>query len=132
MSDPRQFNYTVSNKGNQVNINTHFESAYTDEICDDSGNKTPVKITDFILTGTIKKSDGTVLVSLIETLDDTQTGLFRIDSANGEFKLIIDATTSALMTDDDLGTYDIVFTDALLKKRIFMRGKIEFILTASS
>jgi len=131
MSDPRRFNYTVSNKGNQVNIGTHFESAYTDSICE-NGVETPVNITDFILTGTVKKSDGSVLVNLVETVDDTQTGLFRIDSANGQFKLILDATTTSLVTQDDLGSYDIIFTDALLKKRVFLRGKIEFILTASS
>ena len=131
MSDPRQFNYTVSNKGNQVNISTHFESAYANSICEDNV-KTPIDITDFILSGTVKKSDGSILVSLVETLDDTQTGLYRIDSANGQFKLILDEATSGVLTADDLGTFDIIFTDGLLKKRIFLRGKIEFILTASS
>ena len=131
MSDPRQFNYTVSNKGNQVNIGTHFESAYTDSICENN-IETPIDITDFILSGTVKKSDGSILVSLVETLDDTQTGLYRIDSANGQFKLILDEATSGVLTADDLGTFDIIFTDGLLKKRIFLRGKIEFILTASS
>ena len=50
---------------------------------------------------------------------------------NKQFKLILDATTTALVTQDDLGSYDIIFTDALLKKRVFLRGKIEFILKAS-
>lgn len=131
MSDPREFNYTVSNKGNQVNVGTHFESAYEDTICT-NGVEVPIDITDFILTGTVKKRDGSVLVNLVETIDDTQTGLFRIDEENGKFKLILDETTTDLVTANDLGTYDIVFTDASGKKRIFLRGQIEFLLTASS
>jgi len=131
MSDPRQFNYTVQNKGNQVNIGTHFESAYTDSICTNNV-ETPIDITDFTLTGTIKKSDGSVLANLVETVDDTMTGLYRIDSANGQFKLILDEATSGVLTADDLGTFDIIFTDSNGKKRVFLRGRIEFILTASS
>ncbi len=132
MSDPRIFNYTVSNKGTQVNVGTHFESAYEDTIEDDDGVEIPIDLTDFILTGTVKKRDGSVLVALVETLDDTETGLFRIDEENGKFKLILDETTTDLVTANDLGTYDIVFTDASGKKRIFLRGQIEFLLTASS
>ena len=131
MSDPRQFNYTVQNKGNQVNIGTHFESAYTDSICTNNV-ETPIDITDFTLTGTIKKSDGSVLANLVETVDDTMTGLYRIDSANGQFKLILDEATSGVLTADDLGTFDIIFTDSNGKKRVFLRGRIEFILIASS
>lgn len=131
MSDPREFNYTVSNKGNQVNVGTHFESVYEDTICT-GGVETPIDLTDFILTGTVKKRDGSVLVALVETLDDTETGLFRIDEENGKFKLILSETTTDLVTANDLGTYDIIFTDASGKKRIFLRGQIEFLLTASS
>ena len=131
MSDPRIFNYTVSNKGTQVNVGTHFESAYTDSICD-NGVKEPIDLADLTMTGTIKKKDGSTLVALVETLDDTETGLFRIDEENGKFKLILSETTTEIVTANDLGTYDIVFTDASGKKRIFLRGQIEFLLTASS
>lgn len=131
MSDPRQFNYTVANKGLQVNVGTHFESEYTDAVCV-SGVTTPIDLTSFIMTGTVKRKDGTIIVSLVETLDDQQTGLFRVDEVNGVFKLILNDVTTSLVTANDLGTYDIIFTDASSKKRIFLRGKIEFILTASS
>ena len=131
MSDPREFNFTSQNKGTQVNIDSYWRYQITDELCSNN-TKDPINLTNIVITGTIKKADGTVLVSLVETLDETQTGFFVNDAINGKFRFIIDASTSGALTENELGTYDVRFTDALLLTEVKFYGKIEFKLTASS
>lgn len=131
--DTRQFNFTASNKGTQVTVNTYWAQAFTYSNKDpETCVKTPIDITNLTLTGEVKDSAGNTVANLIETVDDTQTGLFRIDSANGQFKVIIDSATSSVITADNVGTYDILLTDALGKTTVFLKGKIEFQIIASS
>lgn len=131
MSDPREFNFVSSNKGTQVNIDSYWVKAITVEECTNNV-KTPVDLTNITITGTILKADGSTLVVLSEVLDDTSTGYYINDAVNGQFKYIIDATTSGVLTADELGTFDIRFTDTLSKTEVFLQGKQEFKLSASS
>ena len=131
MSDPREFNFTSSNKGTQVNIDSYWVKAITVESCT-ANVKTPIDLTNITITGTILKSDGTFLVSLAEVGDNETTGFYVSDAVNGQFQLVIEATTSGVLTADNLGSYDIRFTDADSKTEVFLQGKIEFKLSASS
>ena len=131
MSDPREFNFTSSNKGTQVNVDSYWLKAITVEECENNV-KTPVDLTDLDITGTILKSDKSVFASLVEVVDDSSTGFFVTDAVNGKFQFIVDASTSGVLAADDVGTYDIRFTDALGKVEVFLQGKIEFKLSASS
>ena len=131
MSDPREFNFTSQNKGTQVNIGSYWVKAITVEECT-ANVKTPIDLTNITITGTILKADGSTLVSLVEVLDDLSTGFYVNDAVNGQFQYIVDATTSGVLTADELGSFDIRFTDTLSKTEIFLQGKQEFKLSASS
>ncbi len=131
MSDPREFNFTSQNKGTQVNIGSYWVYQFTIEDCENNID-TPRDLTNTTITGTILKADGSLLVAMSEVLDEADTGYFKTDAINGVFRMIINATTSGLLTEDDLGSYDIRFTDLNGFTKVFLKEKIEFKLTASS
>ena len=132
MSDPKVFNYTESNDGVQVDVGTFFSSEYEFTDCE-NGVETPIDLTDLTLTGTINTSEGTLIVALVEVLDNTSTGFYITDAVNGRFifQLSQDLVVSSEAT-EKLATYDIRYTDALLKPTTFLRGNIQFLNTASS
>ena len=129
MSDPKIFNYTEDHNGIQVDVGTFFSSAHEFTDCID-GVETPIDFTNLTLTGTIKASDGTLIVSLVEVLDNISTGFFITDAINGKF--IFQISKDITITEDDLADYDIRYTDALLNPTTYLRGKLQFLITPST